>query len=244
MNISKYMFIAGVVYTEIPLIIHCNTPTEAWGSMTVAAESLTSSCRILTQNMNASNTSRIDRVENTFAVPILTSISASLSIAGSIGIFLLINKHRPVYYIYQLLVYLTVADLLSAISNFVGSIRYLSKYGGLITVEEASTVCEATSDAVCIGQAFLTTLACLASFWWTFLITVHHFLLGVTGVSFLEQRVWKATVHGLAWINPGEKIPYIFYILRFAGRIAIVQQSQSIVADPNTSSRQHFRGLW
>ena len=154
--------------------------------------------------MNVTNASLIPvYVGNTAEVPILTLLSSLFSIVGCFGIFSIIKQQRDNFYTISLLGFLTVADLANALGNFTGAIRYLIKYGGLVTVEEASSACQRDSDVVCIAQSFITTSACMASFWWTFFLTLHHFLLHVVGTSFLENKIWKVIVHVFAWALPG-----------------------------------------
>ncbi|XP_048741323.2 G-protein coupled receptor 157-like isoform X2 [Ostrea edulis] len=103
---------------------------------------------------------------------ILTGISSSLSILGSVFIFLQFFIERRRSFTYRLLVFLTLADCLSAFGNILGVIRY-AEFDRDVVISE-NEPCD--SDPLCVIQSFITVFACLASFWWTFFTAFNHFL--------------------------------------------------------------------
>lgn len=124
----------------------------------------------------------------------LTGTSSALSVLGSVGIFVSFYKDPEKCFTFRLLFYLSCADAVNAFGNFIGVIRNLA-------ITEHYSPCD--SDDVCIGQSFLTTSASLASFWWTFLAALNHFLYKRSSGSFhLETRRNQVISHFAGWGFP------------------------------------------
>ncbi|XP_045161541.2 G-protein coupled receptor 157-like [Mercenaria mercenaria] len=102
----------------------------------------------------------------------LTLLSCSLSIFGSFVIIITyLNLQQIQNFTRKLLLSLTVADLLTAVGNLIGSVRYFalrSKANGCELVQ--------VSDSVCIVQSFITTFSSMASFFWTTVIALHIYM--------------------------------------------------------------------
>ena len=128
----------------------------------------------------------------------LTGTSSSLSVLGSICIFLSFYRDIKKDFSFRLLSFLTVADLFNAFGNILGVIRY-SKFGSNRIIGQ-NLSCD--SDTLCVSQSFITVAANLASFWWTFLTTLNH-LLHYRGGRILEKCLLQIPSHIVGWIFPG-----------------------------------------
>lgn len=108
------------------------------------------------------------------SVVILTTISSVLSVFGAITIFLsyfVVREARN--FTRLLLMHVTVADLITCVGTFVGSIRYfLRNEDDYIIKEKTSINCTGT-DNVCLVQSFVNTFSAMASFFWTAIIMLH-----------------------------------------------------------------------
>ena len=133
----------------------------------------------------------------------LSSLSCCLSIIGAIVIF-------ATYYLVEvaknqtrrLLVYLTMADLMTAVGNLIGVVRYVLREETEYIVErkEMGYNCT-TTNCVCFLQSVVTTFSNLASFCWTTIIMIHILMTLVT------QQEWSKLVnriiyHIVAWGVP------------------------------------------
>lgn len=126
----------------------------------------------------------------------LTGTSSALSMIGSLCIFVKYCKDPDKCFTFRLLLYLTCADAVVALGNFIGVMRN-------ILIPDNYSACE--SDDICIGQSFLTTSACLASFWWTFLAALNHLLhKRKSGNSHLESRSIQIISHMAGWGIPSK----------------------------------------
>ena len=137
------------------------------------------------------------------SVLICTFVSSSLSIVGAVVIFITYslvtvarNQTR------RLLVYLTIADLMTAVGNLVGASRYaLRNETEYLTIRnQMQNTCFKT-DAVCEVQSFVTTFSSLSSFFWTSIIMVHILM------TLLTQREWssfrnRVIYHFVSWGVP------------------------------------------
>lgn len=124
----------------------------------------------------------------------LTGLSSSLSVIGSLIIFLSFYKDRVRSFTFRILVCLTVADFLNAVGNILGVIRY-SRFGSSLVIRQPD------SDNLCVCQSFITVVASLSSFWWTFLAALNH-LLHYRGSHGLESRVIWILSHTVGWGSP------------------------------------------
>lgn len=127
----------------------------------------------------------------------LTGLSSSLSVIGSLVIFLSFYKDRVRSFTFRILVCLTVADFLNAVGNILGVIRY-SRFGSSLVITQPSS-CD--SDNLCVSQSFITVVASLSSFWWTFLAALNH-LLHYRGSHCLESRVMWILSNTVGWGIP------------------------------------------
>ena len=139
----------------------------------------------------------------------LSSLSCCLSIIGAMIIF-------ATYYLVQvaknqtrrLLVYLTIADLMTAVGNLIGVVRYVlreeTEY--IVEREEMKYNCT-TTDTVCVLQSAVTTFSNLASFCWTTIIMIHILM------TLFTQQEWskfanRVIYHSVAWGVPCKLIIY------------------------------------
>ena len=151
----------------------------------------------------------------------LTGTSSSLSVLGSICIFLSFYKDKKKDFSFRLLVYLTVADLFNAVGNFLGVIRY-SRFGSNRIIGQSAS-CD--SDELCVSQSFISVTASLASFWWTFLATLNH-LLHYRGSRVLEKGFLQILCHVIGWSFPRK-----FYHVKSNNCIKIIWYSIWITFD-------------
>ncbi|KAL3887314.1 hypothetical protein ACJMK2_027256 [Sinanodonta woodiana] len=115
---------------------------------------------------------------------------SSLSIFGGFVIFWtywLIPSVRN--FTRKLLLYLTLADILNASGTLFGTINFLSN--------------NSTENVVCKAQAYITTFAAMASFFWTLVITAHL----MVAIQFQSNRTRSAILqvlyHAVCWGIPG-----------------------------------------
>lgn len=130
----------------------------------------------------------------------ISIVSSSLSVFGGlliIGSYVTIPEIRNT--VRRLLICLTIADLITALGNFVGAVRYsvLQSFHQNIT--------EFQNDPVCVGQAFFTTFSNLSSFVWTVLIALHLFLAVIfrRNLHFTHKLQVQILDHGFGWGLPG-----------------------------------------
>lgn len=137
------------------------------------------------------------------SVLICTFVSSFLSIIGAVVIFITYglvtvakNQTR------RLLVYLTIADLMTAVGNLVGALRYvLRNETEYLTIRhQIQNTCIKT-DAVCEVQSFVTTFSSLSSFFWTSIIMIHIMM------TLITQREWstlrnRVIYHCVSWGVP------------------------------------------
>nr|XP_022343780.1 G-protein coupled receptor 157-like [Crassostrea virginica] len=133
----------------------------------------------------------------------LSSLSCCLSIIGAMIIF-------ATYYLVavaknqtrRLLLYLTIADLMTAVGNLIGIVRYVlreeTEY--IVEREEMKYNCT-TTDTVCVLQSVVTTFSNLASFFWTTIIMIHILM------TLFTQQEWskfanRVIYHIVAWGVP------------------------------------------
>lgn len=127
----------------------------------------------------------------------LTGVSSSLSVFGSLLIFLSFYKDRERIVTFRILVCLTIADCFNAVGNILGVIRY-SHFGSSLVITQPSS-CH--SDNFCVSQSFISVFASLSSFWWTFLAALNH-LLHYRGSHCLEYRLIWILSHIIGWGSP------------------------------------------
>ncbi|KAL3887377.1 hypothetical protein ACJMK2_027319 [Sinanodonta woodiana] len=116
--------------------------------------------------------------------------SSVLSICGAFVIFWTYGRISSVRNFQRtLLTWLTIADLMIATGNLVGTIDFLSNKGG--------------NNDVCIAQSVVTTFASMASFFWTLVITAHM----MVSIQFRSDKTRSALLkflyHLICWGLPG-----------------------------------------
>lgn len=133
----------------------------------------------------------------------ISIVSSSLSVFGGlllIGSYVTIPEIRNT--VRRLLICVTIADLITALGNFVGAVRYsvLQSFNNNIT--------EFQNDPVCVGQAFFTTFSNLSSFVWTVLIALHLFLAVIfrRNLHFTHKLQVQILDHGFGWGLPGKSL--------------------------------------
>ncbi|XP_052819751.1 G-protein coupled receptor 157-like [Mya arenaria] len=151
---------------------------------------------------------------HTFA---LLVISCSSSIFGSVIIFWTYWKIPAIRnFSRKLLLFLTVADLLTAIGNLIGGIRYFA-------LEYSENPCKRLqkSDSVCVAQSFITTFSSMASFFWTVAIAGYIVLqLTVRSVGTRSKRA-LVVYNLICWGFPG-------YITVLALCLGVLGQDNSV----------------
>lgn len=135
---------------------------------------------------------------------ILTGSSSCLSILGALLIFVTFFTIREIQnFTRKLLVYLTFADLLTAIGNLVAVVRYAHIHGDDDIVKENCTSVETTElENICVGQSFLTTFSNLSSFLWTVIIAIYLWSSVVLKTRKTEVYHMHVLYHVIAWIIP------------------------------------------
>lgn len=139
----------------------------------------------------------------------LTAGSSCLSIVGAIIILVTYFTGKPNVknFTRLLLVYLTVADLCTAVGNLVAAIRYSIVHG----VRDYDEHCEENDNTtsheteyfpLCKAQSFLTTFSNLASFLWTTIIAVHLWSTVVLRTRRTESRSLHILYHVISWLVP------------------------------------------
>lgn len=135
---------------------------------------------------------------------VLTGTSSCLSIIGAcviIGTYFAIKEIRN--FTRKLLLYLTVADLLTAVGNLIAVIRYAYVHGDSDVVTENCTAHHVTEyDGICVGQSFVTTYSNMASFLWTVIIAIHLWSSVVLRTRGTEIFFLHALYHVICWLVP------------------------------------------
>ncbi len=125
---------------------------------------------------------------------ILTGITSVLSIFGSVIIILTYLKYKDLRSSSRkLLVYVSIADFLTACGNLSGIIWYICK----------NDMTEAQSDGLCYFHASLTIFSSISSFLWTVAIGIHLYLFIVRSDAILANKlIWP--FHVICWIIPSK----------------------------------------
>ncbi|XP_053407257.1 G-protein coupled receptor 157-like [Mercenaria mercenaria] len=136
---------------------------------------------------------------------VLTGMSSCLSIIGGIVILVTYFTIREIQnFTRKLLVYLTLADLFTAVGNLTAVVRYAYAHDGKDHVaENCTSVNKITeNEYLCIGQSFVTTFSNLASFLWTAVIAIHLWSSVIIRTRRTEVYYMHALYHVLCWIVP------------------------------------------
>jgi hypothetical protein len=143
------------------------------------------------------------------SVLICTIVSSCLSIIEANIIFVIYctipeakNQTRC------LLIYLTIADLLTSAGNLLGAIRYSYMYRNhqFITADFIFKHCHHPDD-VCAVQSLINTFSTLASFSWTIIIGIHILLALVYQSDWCFTTMPKVLAHSLSWGIPSKFFP-------------------------------------
>lgn len=149
-------------------------------------------------------TSSFNDIELPTSILVCTYVSCSLSICGAITIFVTYctvpqakNQTR------RLLLYLTIADLLTSSGNLLGAIRYSVKHRHhrLLTDEDILEHCHHPGN-ICTVQSLITTFSSLASFSWTIIIGLHILLTLVYQSEWCMTTISKVLAHCVSWGLP------------------------------------------
>lgn len=131
---------------------------------------------------------------------IITQISASLSLAGGLALLLTYVKITDFQTaVHRLLVFLTIADILTAFGYIIGTVNFLR-----LDADQRTT-----TDPMCVAQSFITTFSSLSSFGWTSIIAIHLYLLIRAHRNFESDRLMKALYFTIGCIFPGD----IFFLI-------------------------------
>ena len=124
----------------------------------------------------------------------ITLTSATLSFLGGIALletYFQISEFQTS--MHRLLVFLTIADILTAFGCILGTMNVL-----LLDLDKRNS-----TDPICEVQSFITTFSSLASFAWTSIIAVHLYLVIRKQKDFLGRRMIKILYHFIGWVLPG-----------------------------------------
>lgn len=134
---------------------------------------------------------------------IITLISASLSLAGGLALLLTYVKITDFQTaVHRLLVFLTIADILTAFGYIIGTVNFLR-----LDADQRTT-----TDPMCVAQSFITTFSSLSSFGWTSIIAIHLYLLIRAHRNFERDRLMKALYFTIGCILPGDHFFFKYLI--------------------------------
>ena len=133
------------------------------------------------------------------APAIISLVSSSLSIISSLCIIV-------TYFIWpdirsvsrQIIVFLSLADLFTALGYVIGSANHLQYEGNNTGGVNGS--CH-TFTRVCVLQSSITSWSSMASFWWTSILAFHLYITLVKGHVTLSGRLLPL-YYLLAWVTP------------------------------------------
>lgn len=94
--------------------------------------------------------------------------------------------------VHRLLVFLTIADILTAFGYIIGTVNFLR-----LDADQRTT-----TDPMCVAQSFITTFSSLSSFGWTSIIAIHLYLLIRAHRNFESDRLMKALYFTIGCIFP------------------------------------------
>ncbi|XP_060073017.1 G-protein coupled receptor 157-like [Ylistrum balloti] len=140
---------------------------------------------------------------------VLSGVSSCLSIIGGIIILLTYNvevRNARIRQTRRLLMYLTVADMMTACGILSGTIRYavIHQQNRVITFQEHEKLCKSPSE-MCIAQSAITTFSGIASSFWTLVIGIHLIvsLRPICSLSDPEMPWSEFKAHTVCWGIPG-----------------------------------------
>ncbi|XP_022286112.2 G-protein coupled receptor 157-like [Crassostrea virginica] len=139
----------------------------------------------------------------------LSFLSCCLSIIGAVVIFatyclVAVAKNQT----RQLLVYLTIADLMTAVGNLIGVVRYALREETEYILEQKEMKYNCTvTDSVCFVQSAVTTFSTLASFFWTSIIMIHILM------TLITQQEWSKLVNRVIYNIVAWGVPLVITFL-------------------------------
>lgn len=133
---------------------------------------------------------------------IVSLISSSLSIASSLCIIVTYFTWPEIRSVSrQIIVFLSLADLFTALGYVIGSANHLHYDGSEDSSNSSVTAaCEAFTR-VCVVQSSITSWSSIASFWWTSILAFHLYITLVKGHVTLSGRILPL-YYFLAWVTP------------------------------------------
>ncbi|XP_033763764.1 G-protein coupled receptor 157-like [Pecten maximus] len=139
----------------------------------------------------------------------LSGVSSCLSIIGATIIFLTYNvdvRNARIRQTRRLLMYLTVADIMTASGILIGTVRYalIHQHSRTISFDEHEHLCK-FPDEICVAQSMITTFSGMASFFWTLVIGA-HLIVSLRPTCAVEdpERPWnELKAHIICWGLPG-----------------------------------------
>ena len=166
--------------------------------------------RVDLQNCLETQTMATDTVKIYWFNLLLTGASSFMSLFGGFVIVLSYVRLRQIRnFTRTLLLYLTIADLMTATGNLVATIRY-----GIVhsshSVEDnwvqncSEQASKAVYRPVCVGQSFVTTFSNMASFFWTAIIALHIWISVTFRSKKAEMTCAHIFFHVISWCVPCE----------------------------------------
>lgn len=130
---------------------------------------------------------------------IVSLISSSLSIVSSLCIIVTYFAWPEIRSVSrQIIVFLSLADLFTALGYVIGSANHLHYDGS--RDNSSAAACEAFTR-VCVVQSSITSWSSIASFWWTSILAFHLYITLVKGCVTLSGRILPL-YYFLAWVTP------------------------------------------
>lgn len=140
------------------------------------------------------------------SIKVLIGITCSISIAAACWIittYIVFKDLRTTAR--QLLVNLSIADILVAGSHFVGTMVNYERFVPYYNNNDTSRVAASVHDPVCVSQAVVTMFSSIASFLWTMCIAVYILTLTLSA----GKRVLKRMVVLMYVVSWGVPIPIV-----------------------------------
>lgn len=137
-------------------------------------------------------------LNNTRGVAILsiTTVSCCLSVIGVIAILYSYARWRNIRDNTRLLlVFLTIADLLTAVGYLIGSVA-------LFNIPQKKLPTNYHNSAECVLQSFITIFSSMASFFWTVALAFHIFCRLVYGTTYMHRKIGFRFVFVFCWGVP------------------------------------------
>lgn len=151
---------------------------------------------------NVSNVTSGNYTDLTKTSAEITIVTSVFSLVGATLIFVshcLVSELRR-YESRKLLLFLTVADFLTAVGNLLGALRYFWFQ------PPTHLDVDRPSDNLCLVQSFITTFSSMSSFFWTLVIAFH--LLAIVKWQSRGSSKLSFLYHVICWVIPGEFVSH------------------------------------